>query len=204
MTDYIGSTSWVQDYVTGVYSFNLSSYGSAWEYKTWPAPAVGRSRALNPPAQQCDGLVCSGGSQSVLAEAPFPCPIGHYCRAGVTTQIPMVKNFSTPQRCFDGFFCPRGSRSPEGSGPCPNKYFCPTQLDALECPEGLLVVYILKVSNHFLNLECSLLWQGTTVPEWATERLWNATLEHTIQALVRRIVQYAHQVNYHLKKKCRK
>ena len=48
----------------------------------------------------------------------------------------MPKNFSSPQRCYDGFFCPRGSVSPEGQGPCPNGYFCPTQLDAIVCPQG--------------------------------------------------------------------
>ena len=128
------SSSWMEDYVTGVFSFNDSTYD--WRYRDWPAPAKGQSRPLHPPTKLCDGLVCSGGSSAVLAEAPFPCPIGHYCRAGAGTQIPMPKNFSSPQRCFDGFFCPRGSYSPEGKGACPNRFFCPTQVDALPCPEG--------------------------------------------------------------------
>lgn len=93
--------SWNRDFVTGAVSFNQSTYD--WSYKAWPAPAVGQSRPLHPPDQFI-----------VLAEAPIPCPIGHYCKAGATTQIPMPKNFSSPQRCFDGFFCPRGSNSPEG------------------------------------------------------------------------------------------
>ena len=134
LNEFKGNPSWVTDYVTGVAFFNESTYD--WKYRDWPSPAVGKSRPLHPPELSCDGLVCSGGSTNVLAEAPFPCPIGHYCRAGAGTQIPMPKNFSSPQRCYDGFFCPRGSVSPEGSGPCPNGYFCPTQIDAIICPAG--------------------------------------------------------------------
>ncbi|RYH31690.1 hypothetical protein EON65_02100 [archaeon] len=125
---------WLEDYVSGVVFFNASAF--QYDFNAWPLPAIGQSRPQAPPESSCDGLVCSGGSSNVLAEAPFPCPIGHYCRAGAGTQIPMPKNFSSPQRCFDGFFCPRGSVSPEGSGPCPNGYFCPTQMDAIICPAG--------------------------------------------------------------------
>ena len=112
-------------------------------YVTWPLPAWGKSRQQTHPLVQCDGFSdCAqgpglgGGSSNVPAEGPLPCPLGYYCRAGVTSQIPIPKNFSTPQRCYDGFFCPRGSISPEGSGACPNGYFCPTQMDAIPCPSG--------------------------------------------------------------------
>lgn len=132
--EFESSQGWVEDYVTGVVYFNSSQFN--YSYTAWPAPAVGQSRPQAPPEASCDGMVCEGGTTNVLAEAPFPCPIGHYCRAGAVTQIPMPKNFSSPQRCFDGFFCPRGSVSPEGSGPCPNGYFCPTQMDAIICPAG--------------------------------------------------------------------
>jgi hypothetical protein len=129
-----GSSVWNKDYVSGVVTFNITAMN--WDYVDWPFPALGKSRPFHPPEQLCDGLVCYPGSTSSLAEAPFPCPIGHYCRAGVGAQNPIIKNFSTPQRCFDGFFCARGSFSPEGSGPCPNGYFCPTQLNAIKCPRG--------------------------------------------------------------------
>ena len=130
-----GLSAWFQDYVSGVWSFNATVMD--YSYKVWTEPfAVGSSRPLHPPALQCDGLDCEPGSLSVIAEAPWPCPIGSYCRTGVTSQTGIPKNFSTPQRCFDGFFCPRGSISPEGTGPCPNGYFCPTQLDAIICPRG--------------------------------------------------------------------
>ncbi len=146
---------WSVDYVTDVVSFNPSSYN--WNYTTWPLPAIGQSRSQHPPEPSCDGQVCFPGSTNVLAEAPFPCPVGHYCRAGVGTQIPMPKNFSSPQRCFDGFFCPRGSSSPEGAGPCPNGYFCPTQMDALKCPQGH---YCPGVGNSY-PIEC---YPGTYNP----------------------------------------
>jgi hypothetical protein len=130
----IPNNVWSEEYVTGVVSFDPSLVD--WNYTTWPLPAVGKSRTSHPPEPLCDGLPCTPGSTKVIAEAPFPCPIGHYCRTGVSTQFPIPKNFSTPQRCFDGFFCPRGSINPEGSGPCPTGYFCPTQLDAMICPRG--------------------------------------------------------------------
>jgi hypothetical protein len=132
--DHYNTGNWIKDYVSGVYSFNASTYD--WSFKTWSLPALGQSRAQHPPEFQCDGLVCFPGTSLVVAEAPFPCPLGHYCRTGAGAMTPIPKNFSTPQRCFDGFFCPRGSPNPEGSGPCPNGYFCPTQLDAIKCPRG--------------------------------------------------------------------
>lgn len=50
--------------------------------------------------------------------------------------MPIPLNFSTPQRCYNGFFCPRGSTTPEGTGACPSGYFCPTQVLAVACPPG--------------------------------------------------------------------
>jgi hypothetical protein len=131
---YDGQNAWKIDPYTGVATFIEDAYN--WNYTIWPAPGTGMSRTQHPPKPSCDGLDCFPGSTAVVAEAPFPCPMGHYCRAGVGAQTPIPKNFSTPQRCFDGFFCPRGSHSPEGTGPCPTGYFCPTQLDALACPRG--------------------------------------------------------------------
>jgi hypothetical protein len=72
----------------------------------------------------------------LTAERPYTCPMGHYCRSGAVAPEPVVKNFSHPQKCFDGFFCPRGSHSPEGTGACPTGYFCPSQTEAYICPLG--------------------------------------------------------------------
>ena len=72
--------------------------------------------------------------EDTLAERAFPCLEGHYCRSGVASNQPSLKNFSTPQKCLDGFFCPQGSTSPEGSGPCPTGHFCPGGFRAFVCP----------------------------------------------------------------------
>ena len=90
-------------------------------------------------------------NETLLAEMPFPCPIGTYCRTGATHNDTVQRNFSRPQKCLDGFFCPFGSNSPEGSGPCPTGFYCPrrtekngplqkqqvTLYDAIVCPEGM-------------------------------------------------------------------
>ena len=84
----------------------------------------------------------SGGPRvpapALYAERPRPCPLGTYCRAGVATNISEYRNFSTPQSCFGGYFCPRGSASPQGSGPCPTGFYCPTHSDAYICPTGAM------------------------------------------------------------------
>ena len=90
-------------------------------------------------------------NETLLAEMPFPCPIGTYCRTGATHNDTVQRNFSRPQKCLDGFFCPFGSNSPEGSGPCPTGFYCPrrtekngplqkqqvTLYEAIVCPEGM-------------------------------------------------------------------
>ncbi|KAF1783536.1 Immunoglobulin E-set [Phytophthora cactorum] len=47
-----------------------------------------------------------------------------------------ANNFSAPQKCYPGFFCPRGSSTPEGKGPCPTGHYCPNDVDAIVCPSG--------------------------------------------------------------------
>ena len=121
----IGNSSlWALDVSTGIVSFVTENFN--FSMVDWPSPASGSSRSDNPPA----------GNLSLVAEGPIPCPSGHYCRPGVTFNVSQPKNFSTPQKCFDGYFCSRGSMTPEGVGACPSGYFCPTPLDALICPAG--------------------------------------------------------------------
>jgi hypothetical protein len=129
-----GQDHWIKNTYTGVVTLNVSSYDYSVRQRS--LPEVGFYQVLFPPQYLCDGEECYVGVQSILAEQPYPCPLGYYCRAGVATSLPVPKNFSTPQRCFHGFFCPRGSTTPEGTGPCPTGYYCPNQFEAVPCPPG--------------------------------------------------------------------
>ena len=40
---------------------------------------------------------------------PVPCPAGSYCHAGTAVDVTNMKNFSTPQPCFESIYCPEGS-----------------------------------------------------------------------------------------------
>lgn len=115
---------WYREPTTGVLSFDLNE--RHWNYTYRPRPATGKWRPEHRPQ---DGSF-------VNAERPFPCPLGTYCITGVAVNTSAKKNFSTPQDCFKGFFCPSGSISPEGNGPCPTGYYCPTAIDAVICPQG--------------------------------------------------------------------
>ena len=42
--------------------------------------------------------------ETLMYEMPVPCPVGTYCREGVSTPITIVGDYSTPQPCYDGFF----------------------------------------------------------------------------------------------------
>lgn len=100
-----------------------------------PAGFVCDKIGLSSPSQRCPrGHYCLAGtganhiidqlSESNLTRydhlndekfllSPFPCPVGYYCRDGVSSITPIPGNFSTPQKCFKGFICPPGSFSPE-------------------------------------------------------------------------------------------
>ena len=154
-----GRPLWELDNSTGVVTFNVKSVD--FSLVPWPVPAMGSSRPDNPPI-----------IEPLVAEGPIPCPSGHYCRSGVVTDSPIPKNFSTPQRCFDGYFCSRGSISPEGMGACPSGYFCPTTLDAVICPPGEFLMNIIECLDgtgyycpnvgNTVPVEC---YPGTYMPE---------------------------------------
>ena len=98
---------------------------SLWKKSKRQLPATGSSTVDHIPA-----------NKNLLAEQPIPCPLGYYCMSGVSTNVSMAANFSTPQACINGYFCPRGSSVPQGSGPCPTGNFCPTVSLAIICPIG--------------------------------------------------------------------
>jgi Tyrosine-protein kinase ephrin type A/B receptor-like len=119
---------WLRDSVTGLLWVNSdpsAAVAGHWTQVTRQPPAFGNYSAVAPPA---------GGN--ISAEVPIPCPIGYYCSAGAASAVPLPRNVSTPQACFEGFFCPRGSVTPQGSGPCPSGYYCPDATNAVQCPAG--------------------------------------------------------------------
>ena len=119
-------SEWLLNNQSGALTFITSS--RTWElrnrsnYPLLDQSASGLTRSEHPP------LVTTN------AERPFPCPIGYFCGLGVSDPVPVSKNFSTPQKCFDGFFCPHGSSTAEGKGPCPTGFYCPTDTEAIPCP----------------------------------------------------------------------
>ena len=135
-----GVTQWtLPDKETGLVTFIFESLADLFSVRVYPLPAIGSSQVLFPPiVETCDASNCTTRSKVVLAEGPLPCPQGYFCRAGVASSIPIPKNYSTPQKCYDGFYCPLGSISPEGTGPCPNGYFCPNDIDAIPCLPGTM------------------------------------------------------------------
>ena len=120
---FSNSNEWIIDTETGRVVQNQN--GSLWKKTQRHHPATGLFQIGHEPI-----------IEEVLAEQPFPCPLGYYCRAGVSTEISSFSNFSTPQPCYEGYFCPRGSSKPEGNGPCPTGFFCPTVSLAYKCPMG--------------------------------------------------------------------
>lgn len=161
--DFIHNPDFRVDYETHLAVF-IETDGSAqasltaqrWRQNARIAPESGsRQLEFAPNDTSCTMRLCvehdneddltaqlSSPNISLLAERPYPCPIGTYCRRGVASrraksnkQVPAT-NFSVPQTCFAGFFCPRGSSTPEGVGPCPTGHYCQTAVDAVVCPIG--------------------------------------------------------------------
>jgi hypothetical protein len=66
---------------------------------------------------------------------PVPCPKGTYCHVGTAVDALNMKNFTTPQPCFEAMHCPEGSADPVGSGECPAGFYCPFG-HKVACPAG--------------------------------------------------------------------
>ncbi|CAD7965440.1 unnamed protein product [Amoebophrya sp. A25] len=66
----------------------------------------------------------------VVPQKPQLCAAGLHCYEGTSALQPAVSgagNYSTPQPCYQGFFCPSGSGTPHGdAGACPLGKYCPT------------------------------------------------------------------------------
>lgn len=158
-------SQWISQPESGAAHFNVSARSERFVISERTGSSTGRSQQEHAP------------TNVILAEQPVACPLGYYCGQGVAIEIPDPKNFSTPQRCFDGFFCPRGSFTPEGTGPCPAGYFCPNPLQAIVCPEGRFCPGVANLEprdclpgtyNPFVGQpNCTVCDSGHVCPGWA-------------------------------------
>eukprot|EP00949_MAST-11_sp_MAST-11-sp1_P005202 g5202.t1 len=74
-------------------------------------------------------------STNYALRRPIPCPAGTYCHPGTAVKAGLMKNFSTPQPCFESMYCPVGSYDPKGVGKCPPGHYCPFGVK-VACPAG--------------------------------------------------------------------
>ena len=86
--------TWLYDDESGVMTTVMAN--SAWDYVPRTPPATGAMRISHPPIDMY-----------VKAQQPFPCPVGFFCREGVSSIEHREGDYTTPQPCFDGYFCPR-------------------------------------------------------------------------------------------------
>ena len=86
--------TWILEEETGV--LTAAMINTDWDYVHRIPPATGERRISHPPI-----------NEYVKAEQPIPCPLGTFCKEGVTTDVYVVDDYTTPQPCHDGYFCPR-------------------------------------------------------------------------------------------------
>jgi len=86
--------TWKLEEDIGVLTTVMSN--SAWDFVHRTPPATGERRVSHPPI-----------NANVTAEQPFPCQLGYFCREGVSSATHIEGDYTTPQPCFDGYFCPR-------------------------------------------------------------------------------------------------
>ena len=144
------------------------------------------------PTKRCPpGYVCleGTGSSDPVPDEPFVslapnattngiyrCLVGMYCLEGTAALVSMLGNFSTPQPCYQGYYCPPGSRSPFGSGGaplgrfssaplypgtlCPPRFYCGPVTGSRSptpCPAG---TYNGLAGQH----NCTLAYEGSVSP----------------------------------------
>lgn len=80
-----------------------------------------------PPGSYCP----SGAETSISLENPIEdsitpilCDVGTYCTNGAYTSQIIKDDYYTPQSCFSGANCARGSSNPQGIRDCLIGYFC--------------------------------------------------------------------------------
>jgi len=139
----------------------------------WICDEVG----LNQPYKRCPrGHYCGEGVATRLPRItlqlegmkPRVCPPGLSCYEGAAALNPKSHNFTTPQPCFQGHFCPVGSATPYGAGACPLGKYCPTpRHSGVMCPERYMC------GPNLANTEPIACPAGTFNP-WTGQ--WNCTV----------------------------
>jgi hypothetical protein len=108
--------------------------------------------------------------------AAYRCLKGKYCMEGTAALVSMLGNFSTPQPCFQGYYCPPGSRTPLGAGGipigkyspvpinpgilCPPRYFCGPVTGNLEPTACVRGTFNSRYGQH----NCTLAFEGYVAP----------------------------------------
>ena len=92
---------------------------------------------------------------------PVPCPAGTYCHPGTAVASGNMKNFSTPQPCFESMYCPEGSLEPKGVGQCPKGYYSPFGA-RIACPAGSYC----PMEGHWDPLPCPPGTFNSMIAQW--------------------------------------
>eukprot|EP00164_Ancoracysta_twista_P001218 GFYU01001597.1.p1 GENE.GFYU01001597.1~~GFYU01001597.1.p1 ORF type:complete len:2276 (-),score=442.42 GFYU01001597.1:56-6250(-) len=86
---------------------------------------AGRSSACKPGYYCLSGTNTSDHNAWHETNKPYPCAEGTYCVNAVRTTVSVAGDMGTPQSCSAGAWCSLASKTPLGSGPCPNEFYCP-------------------------------------------------------------------------------
>eukprot|EP00466_Bigelowiella_natans_P014684 jgi/Bigna1/127040/aug1.3_g1748 len=144
----ISDLEWIRNLDFCRYTNCMGEVGHRHSYKEGLHSRVYVTDATQTRLWEMDGT--NDGSREIV-NLPLPCPAGYYCTEGVsfanTTRAPDLTDNSTyprwdgargitafAQKCWDGYMCNPGSRTPRGDGPCPKGWYCPTGMLPQKCP----------------------------------------------------------------------
>ena len=106
--------------------------GATTPYKCKPGFVCSISGQIVPSYLCPGGSYCAGGVVTNMTTSPLPdrfkpllCSPGTYCLNGTRTNQIIPGDAGAAQNCMEGFYCRWGTDSPQGSGYCPEGYYCP-------------------------------------------------------------------------------
>ena len=103
-------------YESGVVTFNRTARPWAFYKRQLPAAGIGRTE-YPPDLHTCVGRRCVRGSVDLVAEQPFPCPLGHFCHESVATDIAVPKEFQHTSTLLRGLLLPARLKNAERQRP---------------------------------------------------------------------------------------